>query len=138
MIAQQQAKEGSGSQFVMIIWANELTIWDFDNKTEKRLYAFEREYLPVCMSAHHVCCPPLLTVCVVAPVAYAMLDKRTRRRTIIHRVSEDRIVSVLANYGIFKDMLPTDMGGTIQLNQSDWIAKRRLIEAEVAGRQAAV
>jgi hypothetical protein len=29
-----------------------------------------------------------------------------------------------------KDMLPTQMGGTIELSQSEWIANRRAVELE--------
>ena len=42
----------------------------------------------------------------------------------------NEIANVFSSYGILKDMLPTSMGGSIQLNQSEWIAKRQVIDIE--------
>jgi hypothetical protein len=60
------------------------------------------------------------------------MDKAARCRTLYHDVPASEILGVLADYGILKDMLPTSMGGTIDLDawQKEWIARRRAIEME--------
>ena len=60
----------------------------------------------------------------------AFADKRFRARTIAHDVSENEILDVLSKYGIQKEMLPTEMGGSIELNRSEWIANRWAVEME--------
>jgi hypothetical protein len=58
------------------------------------------------------------------------MDKRIRSRTLFHDVPESQIVDILSSYGILKEMLPTEMGGTVRLNQAEWMASRRAAERE--------
>lgn len=62
------------------------------------------------------------------PVIFAMMNKRTRARTLMHDVRESEYVSVLSGFGITKGMLPTDMGGDVAVDVSAWIANRRAEE----------
>lgn len=59
------------------------------------------------------------------PVLLAKMDATSRARMLLHTVPESELLSVLAFFGIQKEMLPTDLGGTLMLNQKEWIAKRR-------------
>jgi hypothetical protein len=63
-------------------------------------------------------------------ITKALMDRHTRSRVLEHDVPESQILDVLSHYGIMKDMLPTEMGGTIELNQAEWIASRRATELE--------
>ena len=58
------------------------------------------------------------------------MSRDLRTHTIQHDVPEDDIVESLANFGISRDMLPTCMGGTVDIDQSEWIANRRAVELE--------
>lgn len=58
------------------------------------------------------------------------MKKGARSRSIMHDVPEDAIVEVLSHYGIFKNILPTEMGGSLEMNQADWLAHRRAVELE--------
>ena len=58
------------------------------------------------------------------------MRKEFRSRTVAHDVSETNILHVLSNYGIEKESLPTEMGGSFLLDQSEWIANRRAAELE--------
>lgn len=49
---------------------------------------------------------------------------------IMHNVPEDEIIKVLAKYGLIEDILPTQMGGSLVLDQSEWIDSRRAAELE--------
>ena len=41
---------------------------------------------------------------------------------------ERQLPDILSDYGIHVDMLPTGMGGSIHLDQAEWIANRRAAE----------
>jgi hypothetical protein len=58
----------------------------------------------------------------------ALMNKETRQRFLAHSELPSGIIDVLSEYGIPPDVLPTEMGGHTQLNQSKWIATRRAIE----------
>lgn len=95
-------------------------------------------------SKYHVLCGlffvPLASLCSpmrprfycrpILPVLFAFTDKRTRTRTNLHDVPESQLLKTLSEFGIRREMLPTEMGGTIQLNAYEWMAERRAIELE--------
>lgn len=64
------------------------------------------------------------------PVMLALMSKEVRSRLQFHDGSEDEVLESLAGYGILKSSLPTEMGGTFVLDQSEWIANRRAAELE--------
>jgi hypothetical protein len=61
---------------------------------------------------------------------WALKTRSSRSRTLMHSVSEEKILETLADYGILESMLPTEMGGTLEFDQCDWIAQRRAVEME--------
>lgn len=67
------------------------------------------------------------------PILSALLDSRGRSRMIIHDVPDSNIVEDLSRYGIQKEMLPTEMGGSYEFNAYEWIANRRAAELEEIG-----
>jgi hypothetical protein len=78
----------------------------------------------------HICCPDLAVLRFVKPILYALLDRTHRSRLVLHNVAESEILEVLSRYGLDKAMLPTQMGGTVELNLEEWIANRRAVEME--------
>jgi hypothetical protein len=48
----------------------------------------------------------------------------------MHDVPESQVPDILSDYGILKKMLPSELGGTVQLDQAAWIACRRAAELE--------
>lgn len=80
-----------------------------------------------------MCCSPE-SIAPLKSVLFGAMDTASRARMIFHPVSssESELLSVLAEYGIEKEMLPKDIGGTLKLDQKEWIAKRR-----AAGRSGA-
>jgi hypothetical protein len=118
------------SGFVFIGWHKDVTIFDYDRNAFNSLLYFEKTCLPVQCISFHICCPTSVILNVLKPIASAFTDKRARARTVIHDVPESKILDILSEYGIMKEMLPTEMGGTIRLNQSEWMANRRAAEME--------
>lgn len=48
----------------------------------------------------------------------------------MHNVPDSEITQVLSCYGILQSMLPSEMGGSLELNQGEWIANRRAAELQ--------
>jgi hypothetical protein len=126
VISQENTDIQSG--YAMIVWDKEFTIWDFDRRLYERMTYFDMNCWPVKKYATHVCLPSWITVNIIKPILYNLIDKNARSRILFHYVPESQILDVLSNYGILKKMLPTEMGGTVWLNQAEWIANRRAAE----------
>jgi hypothetical protein len=58
------------------------------------------------------------------------MDKYAQSRILMHDVPESQVPDILSDYGIMKKMLPSELGGTVQLDQAAWIACRRAAELE--------
>jgi hypothetical protein len=116
------------SGFVMICWDKKKAFASYDIAVDFRVPILERRCWPVRTIAAHVCSPPWFAARVLKPVGYALLDKHKRSRIIIHDVPESQILDALSSYGILKHMLPVEMGGTVLLNQAEWISNRRAVE----------
>ena len=48
----------------------------------------------------------------------------------MHDAPESQLPDVLSSYGIEGYMLPTELGGTVHLDQAKWIASQRAAELE--------
>jgi hypothetical protein len=123
-----QANTDVRSGIVVIVWDKDFTMWDYDDKLNERMAYFDMKCWPVKIIATHICCPPWFMVKVVKPILYALIDKQARSRILFHNVPESHILEVLSNYGFLKGMLPTIMGGTVRLDQNEWIVSRRSVE----------
>jgi hypothetical protein len=118
-----------GNDCVLIGFDKTSTIFDFPRAVYDRFIEFEKTCLPVRFAAVHSCCPNV-SMNVMRPVMLALTDMRTRARTIVHDVAESAILDALISYGITNEMLPTELGGTVVLNQREWMANRRATEME--------
>jgi len=116
------------SGFIYIARDKCTSVAAFDLKVFRRIVDLERDCFPVKMVASHICSLPLFTRKVVKPIIFAMMSKRTRSRSRLHDVAEKDCAQVLSNFGITNDMLPTDMGGTLELNITEWVSQRQAVE----------
>lgn len=117
------------SGVVDIAWMKDVTIFDYDAQVFEVGVLYYQNYWPVKPVAVHLCCLPGVIGRYVVPIIHAVIDKWSRSRTRIHSV-EANIVDTLQEYGIEKEMLPTMIGGTFELDPSEWIAQRRATEME--------
>ena len=148
-------REG-GSGFVVLDWLKNATLFDFGTYELVLLCVcssyitaltngFEPSvdrhvFLPIIYLCNncwpirplpgHTCCPPKILVWLFKPIAFAMQGKELRTRNTMHDVPSEKVAESLLPFGITKEMLPVHMGGSLQLNPSDWIAKRRAMEME--------
>lgn len=128
-VASQENKD-INSNTVQMVRFKDMTILDYDKKIYDRMYYFEASAWPLRKCSFHVCCPESYVLRVLKPILFAAAVKESRARTLIHTVPESELLSVLSEYGIQKDMLPTEMGGSLEFDQSEWIANRRAAELE--------
>lgn len=131
-VAAEQCTE-TESGCVLIGWDEESSIFEFPRKVYDSFAEFEKSCLPVRFAALHTCCPTSAILKIMRPIMLALTDKRTRLRTIVHDVPVSQICDVLSAYGILREMLPTEMGGEVKLNQAEWIADRRAVELQEIG-----
>jgi hypothetical protein len=128
-MAQQETDICSiGSGIVVVLFLKDATIWDYDHRLYSQTYYHVNHCWPVRIIARHICYPPSIFVKIIKPITYAYFDKRSRSRLLIHDVLESQVLDILSSYGIQKDMLPTEMGGTVLLDHAEWIASRRAVE----------
>lgn len=90
--------------------------YDFGTELFGQITYYETHYWPVRFISAHI---------FHASKAFPQVDSRV----LIHNVGERDILGVLCRYGIYKNMLPTFMQGTIDVSAVDWIAQRRAVEA---------
>lgn len=115
---------------VQLLWERHTSLFDYDPKMHDAIALYLKTCWPVKMTASHICCPPRIPIKVLKPIMHFMLGKEMRTRVLIHDVPEHEIAQVLSRFGILNDMLPIHMGGTIRLDQQQWMAERRSIEIE--------
>lgn len=156
-LAAQECRDGVGA--IQLVWFKGASLFDYDLKVYDNLAYFMSSCFPVKILASHLCCMPRIFARVVKPyvvfaeqcihvlaisslfvlyivslhylsIIHSFMSKDLRARSIMHDVPESELLDVLSNYGINKDMLPTQMGGTLVLDQEEWIAKRRADEME--------
>lgn len=121
-----------GSGFVFIGNNKNSSIWrHFPAKVYGKVALYEKTCWPIHFVAVHTCGISRLVSRLMTPIVKAMMDRRGRSRMIVHDSTTDsETLDALLHYGITKDMLPTEMGGTIQFDQAEWIARRYAIEME--------
>jgi hypothetical protein len=122
VMAQENTDIDSG--FVEINYLKDFTMWDYDHWLCNRMIYFDQSCWPVKRIASHVCCAPRIFVKIINPILNGMSDKHVRCRRVLHGdVPEIQLLDVLSDYGIHKEVLPTVMGGTVQLDQAEWSQK---------------
>jgi hypothetical protein len=101
-----------------------------DRNFASKMSYYSHHAWPIGAMPSHACCPDLALLRFVKPILYALLDRFHRSRLVLHDVAESEILEVLSQYGLEKAMLPTQMGGNVELNLEKWIANRRAVEME--------
>lgn len=128
-IASDENRE-TGNGMNWIVFDKFTTVFDIDPKLNRQMAYFYRSCWPVKAMCTHVVCPPKILMRFFRPIFLALMSKEGRSRLKFHDVPECEVIETLAGYGILQHMIPTEMGGTLLLNQSEWIANRRAMELE--------
>jgi len=124
------ANDDIRSSAVQLVWFKNTNIFDYDANVYDRMTYFETSAWPIRKCSSHVCCPESYVIHILKPISFAVADKESRARTLFHTVPENKLLSVLSEYGLEMDMLPTEMGGSMKYDQHLWIESRRAAELE--------
>lgn len=117
--------------FITIWWGGNTSIVDFDLKVVEEGTRLDCSHcLPAKAMTRHLCALSLFVRKVMKPVVFALMTKEVRARTLEHYVADSNYVEILSEFGITREMLPTEMGGTVNFDQREWVAQRRAIELE--------
>lgn len=119
-----------GSNYVHIVWDKNSTVLDYDRDVSESSARYEMTSWPVRVSCYHICGSSRFKFAIIKPIFFFLTDKRARCRTIFHDVPEEKLIETLSEYGILGSMLPAEMGGSLNFEQSEWIEHRRAIEME--------
>lgn len=129
-VAEVAAQINNSNGIVNIVWFKDATIWDYDRVFDKWAY-FMSSCWPIKLIANHLVRAPTMILRFAKPIIHSFVSKEFRTRTLSHNaVTERDILHVLWSYGLQEEMLPTQMGGSIVLDQEEWIANRRAAELE--------
>lgn len=120
----------SSGAFCFVVSAKNTSVSDFDLKLMERMTPLEGKCLPVNCVSNHLCGLPFFVRKIIKPVVFATMSRRTRARSPMHDGTESECLEILSSYGITKDMLPTSIGGTVNLDMMEWVANRRAAEME--------
>jgi hypothetical protein len=95
-----------------------------DRQLARALLESMKRCLPIRVAAYHVCHPtPLLRV--LAPFVLWFLGSKARQRIRIHTGSEADVLQGLLNQTEWTiHDIPTDLGGTVQVNHEQWLRER--------------
>lgn len=115
--------------YVRIVSGVGTTAWDLDGNVYRAYFHLIKNALPVSSRAMHMVCLPE-EVSMIWKSAAPSFNKEFRSRLLIHDVPQSQVVETLAEYGISKDVLPVDLGGTCEFDLGDWLSDRRNFERE--------
>jgi hypothetical protein len=117
-------------EYTSLIFDKYTTIFDIDAILNRQTTYFYLFCWPVKAMGTHVVSSPKILVRLLKPIFLALISKDERSRLKFHDIPDCEVVETLAGYGILQHMLPKEMGGSVDLNQQEWIAHRRAIELE--------
>ena len=118
-------EESTQQRGIVIIFWPYKERWDQPNRQFLSLLASSvKGALPVRLSAIHVCQhKPIFNLLI--PLVKFFMGERLRKRLRFHSGSNDQVRTALAPYGLTKNVLPTELGGDVELQQEKWLAARK-------------
>jgi hypothetical protein len=108
---------------VFIVYLRDTCVHHFDRSLVQLLANSIRGVLPIRVSAIHIFHAPYLFE-VLFDVISLLLGERLTNRMKMYSGEDEMIQDQLTDFGILSSHLPIELGGTIQLNQDQWIAER--------------
>jgi hypothetical protein len=108
---------------IFMIYPHNSKLGQFDRAQSKMNAESIQGCLPVRVSGFHICYPPTFFA-IVIPIFKIFLGNRLRKRIRVHSGSEQNVLKALEQFGLTKDVLPSDLGGNIVLDHEQWLADR--------------
>eukprot|EP01083_Nonionella_stella_P097002 272704_1 len=108
---------------VFIVYLRHACVRHFDRSLVKLLANSIKGVLPVRVSAIHMFHAPYLFE-VLFDVVSMLLGERLTKRMKMYSGEDEAIQDKLQDFGILPSRLPVELGGTLKLEQDQWIAER--------------
>lgn len=118
-------RPGVQQKGVIVIWRlSDFHMGLLDRKLVKKMSKCLQGALPVRISAIHMCDPPTIFK-IIMPIVNVFLMERVRRRLKFHwSRGRGTMMGQLERYGLGKDVLPMELGGSVVLYHDEWLKKR--------------
>lgn len=110
---------------IVIVDPQRASLSQFDSTMGKLFMNSMSGVLPLRLSGIHICYPPYF-VSMVLPIAKMFMPTRMQQRIRFHSGSSEEVVQVLGDeFGLTPDMLPIEIGGTMQVDHHGWLEERK-------------
>lgn len=97
----------------------------FDRQRTKLSVKSVKGCLPVRLKAIHLCQPPTW-FSVAFPIVKIFLGERLRKRVCLHKgETNGKVFESLSAHGLSKDIIPTDIGGSVVYDHVEWFEERK-------------
>lgn len=124
MHAALEDEETQKKGLVVIAYPKKVKLSQVDRALTKMNMDSLKGCLPIRIGVFHVCHPPGFFQ-LVFPVFKMFLGERLRKRFRVHGGSDNHVLETLAGFGLTKDHLPSEIGGNIVLDHTDWLVDRK-------------
>lgn len=109
---------------VFIVYPKHAKFANFDRTLVKINSDSAKGCLPIRISVMHVCHPPTFFQ-IIFLFLKLLMGERLRKRFRLHGGSKEHVLDRLAEVGLTKDTLPSEVGGDIILDHTTWLAERK-------------
>ena len=116
--------------FVVIVNMN-IPSKKYDRSSIRVLIPLIYNSLPLRCRAMHIINPSTISYYVILPVVKYFLGREMRLRFKAHYGGPETTARSLAEYRLFRDVLPTEVGGTAVIDREAWLQNRLMIEGEL-------
>ena len=100
---------------VVIAFPHHTKISTVDRKLIKMNVESISGCLPIRVGGFHICHPPWFFGKVIYPLMKLFMPARMSKRIRVHVGSEDKVLEYLKQYGLERNVLPSDIGGDVVL-----------------------
>ena len=116
--------------FVMIV-NMKIPSKKYDRSAMRALLPFIYDNLPLRCRGLHLINPSAISYYVIFPVIKYFLGREMRLRTKTHYGGPADTARSLAEYRLFSNVLPVEVGGTVEVNREVWLANRLMAEGNL-------
>ena len=112
---------------VFVVFPHHAKMSQIDRGLMKLVTSSIKACLPIRLSAMHICHPPTFFA-MVFPLMKLFMGERLRKRIQVHTGNDEKVLNHIEKFGLTRDTLPTDLGGTVTLNPKEWVQTRLAAE----------
>jgi hypothetical protein len=105
----------TGTGVVIVVFPHHAKISTIDRKLIKINIDSLSGCLPIRVGGFHICHPPWFFGKIVYPIMKVVMPTRMSKRIRVHVGSEEKVLENLKQFGLEKNVLPSDIGGDIVL-----------------------